>query len=136
MAAKVDLTRGGIDQAVDAPNERRFAGPGRADDRGHAASFDSERDVLKHRLSGAILLAQIANDERAVHVIRHGLERCRYVHGPHASQATTASAPPALAASLPAPRPRALLPPRRPPCCRACRTLRRSRAPLSRRPCR
>src|SRR3954447_2856317 len=81
MAAKVDLTRGGIDQAVDTPNERRFAGPGRADDRGHAAPFDGERDVLEHRLSAALLLAQIANDERAVHVIRRGLERCRYVHG-------------------------------------------------------
>src|SRR3954447_9460777 len=84
MTAKVDLTRGGIDQAVDAPNERRFAGPGRADDRGDAAPLDGERDVLEHGLSGAILLAQIANDERAVHVIRHGLERCRYLHGPRA----------------------------------------------------
>ena len=42
-----------------------------------AAPFDGERDVLEDRLSGAILLAQIANDERAVHVIRHGLAPCR-----------------------------------------------------------
>ena len=97
MAAKQDLACGRIDQAVDAANERRFAGPGRADDRGHAAPFDSERDVLEHRLSGAILLAQIANDERAVDVARQpGLSGVDTSMARRPSQVTASARPAAL----------------------------------------
>ena len=57
---------GRLDQPVDAAHERRLAGPGRADDRGHAAPGYGERDISEHRLARAVLLAEVADDQRAV----------------------------------------------------------------------
>ena len=40
LAHEQDLARGRVDQAVDAADQRRLAGAGRADDRRHAAPLD------------------------------------------------------------------------------------------------
>ena len=76
LAAEQDLARGRLDQAVDAADQRRLAGAGRADDRGQAAACDLERDVAQHRLAGAVLLAQIADDQRPLPLAGVGRGGC------------------------------------------------------------
>ena len=82
LAAKQDLAGGRIDQPVDAANQCRFAGARRPDDRSHAAALDGEGNVFEDRLARAVLLAQLADDERALGADRRRPEWCRGVHGP------------------------------------------------------
>jgi hypothetical protein len=81
LTAEKDFAGSGVDQTVDAADQRRLTGAGRADDRGHAAAFDLERDVFEHRMAGAVLLVQVANRQRTVDGVgRRRLEKCRGVH--------------------------------------------------------
>ena len=61
LPLKQNLARGRINQSIDAADQRGFAGAGRADDRGDAATLNVQGDVFEYGLAGDVFFDEMLN---------------------------------------------------------------------------